>query len=180
MSTYRHISTLQDQQDLLEEIILLEQKIRRENGQKRILKNNKHKKLSTIFQPVTSSIQSLKQPQKEDTEELLKIDPEELQNEEILTPDNLESPQNLTTGNITPFNEESKENDLYTQALNQISRKLLDDGVFGLDSQRRIINGRPYNVKNNILTVFNEDGSQKDIHIDDINVWKVLLAQNPL
>ena len=71
------------------------------------------------------------------------------------------------------------EPNLYQKALQMIPRRSRDDGVFGLDSLRRQVSGRPYWIEGNLLLVNNEDGTLSEIQINDLEVWIILLSQNP-
>lgn len=164
MTRYHHITSLADEEKLLSEIIQLETQIRKEKEQKRVQKNTQSEKYTGIFEPITESIQSLAhQKPKEDliTGDLLQFEtkPEQVQDK--------------------PVKRDTEQINLYQKALQIIPKKARDDGVFGLDSGRRQVSGRPYWVEGNLLLVNNEDGTISEIEINDLDVWLILLSQNP-
>ena len=169
MARYHHISNLADEEKLLSDIIRLEAQIREEKEKRRINKNTQNETYTGIFEPITKSIQSLapRAEKKDDllTGELMEIEPNDA--------------TAIESEKIEPVKEENDQVDLYKKALHIIPKRARDDGVFGLDSGRRLVSGRPYRVEGNLLLVNNEDGTHSEIQIDDLNVWLILLSQNP-
>ena len=168
MTRYHHITSLEDEEKLLSEIIQLETQIRKEKEEKRVQKNTQNDLYSGIFEPITESIQSL-------------------------THHRVEKPkEDLITGDLVQFKTESDQlkdepvksdteqiKKRYKKTLTIIPKRMRDDGVFGLDSGRRLVSGRPYWVEGNLLLVHNEDGTQSEIQINDLEVWLILLSQIP-
>ena len=64
MARYHHISSLEDEENLLKNIIQLEEKILKQKEYNRKRKNAQNEKYSGIFEPITKSIQMINQPAK--------------------------------------------------------------------------------------------------------------------
>ena len=160
MARYHHISSLADEEILLSKIIDLESKIRKQKESQRLEKNIQTEKYTNIFEPITKSVESLKKPE-----------PVEV------VDDLIELPTDVKPNILEPS--DPVEPNLYQKALQMIPRRSRDDGVFGLDSLRRQVSGRPYWIEGNLLLVNNEDGTLSEIQINDLEVWIILLSQNP-
>ena len=174
---------------LLEEMIRLETKIRAQREKERWKNRSHNEKYVKMFEPITRTMKSLadvqQQQQKhydvkneEEQPDLIDFSPEEETFVPIHTPKEEEQhggtwiPQDLTTLDHPP------QESLYKQALDSISKKDRDDGIFGLNWKQKTIGGRPYSVTGNTLFVEREDGT-KAFNINDINVWMLLLKQRP-
>ena len=78
------------------------------------------------------------------------------------------------------FNDVNPDDDSFLNTVRSIPDKDRDDGVFGLNINRKCIGNNTFIVKGNVLIVRNnEDHSESIFVVNDVNVWKLLLAQRP-
>ena len=157
------IDSLADEKCLLTKKLNREKQIRKHREKNRRLKSAKSHEYSTIFEPVTKSLDDLKEIHK--TAAAAAAVP--LQLDETIR----DSP---------PLVSDGKPGALYLQALDSIPIKSLDDGVFGLNIHTQSIGNNSFYVDNNSLIVENkDDGTIQTFDINDFVLWQLLLVKRP-
>ena len=203
MSHFHRIKTLKDQRKLLEEMLMLETKIRAQKEAERLVSSSQHNKYTKIFEPITNTMKDLgkvesfkpkenpgpSQPQ----EDLMDF------NTDATIPDvmDFEDPKTAATSSKLSMNrgtvkqkwsdvlddmEIKDENDdsLFQDVWKNIPVANLDDGKLGLNVKTFTIDDNPFIVKGNMLIVKNANGSDKESFIiNNRNVWTLLLAMRP-
>ena len=166
---------------LMEEMLQIQSKIRAQKEKERVLKTSRNEKYSTMFKPITSSLERLKptiaaaaapniaaqkiekEIKKEDEEMDKQSDGEEEEESE----------------------EEEEEGDLYDRVLRAIPEELRSDGVFGLKVNRnnnRVgqIGRYTFQVMNNNRIEFHTaDEWPFEAYINNPDLWALLLVKNP-
>jgi hypothetical protein len=127
------------------------------------LKHAESLKYSRILEPVTKSIEQLKNIEKITPKEENLIDLDE-DNDDI---------QVLSHSEIN-----EKPGELYLHALDSISLQFLDDGMFGLNVNTAEIGNNTFSVIGNMLTTQNKTyGTINNFEINDLELWQLLLVQ---
>ena len=147
------IDSLADEKCLLTKKLNREKQIRKHREKNRRLKSAKSHEYSTIFEPVTKSLDDLKEIHKTAAAAVpLQLD-ETIRDSPPLVPD-------------------GKPGALYLQALDSIPITSLDDGVFGLNIHTQSIGNNSFYVDNNSLIVENKDeGTIQTFDINDFVLW---------
>ena len=208
MSYYYHkINSVQDEANLLKRIINLETQVRAKREQERIASNSESEKYARIFEPITQSMKTLHTiagsggtssssqrsgGQSANSNNTIKIakkkEKEEEEDEDsglLFCYDPKEDSSSISTHVNRDDHDDDDDNSdnessLLHQALSQVSKGQRDDGVYGINWNKRTIGGKEFTVKNgNILQVQVGSGEKMEFKITDINVWKLLLYQNP-
>ena len=155
------IDSLADEKRLLTKKLNREKQIRKHREKNRRLKSAKSHEYSTIFEPVTKSLDDLKEIHKTAAAAV------PLQLDETIR----DSP---------PLVSDGKPGALYLQALDSIPITSLDDGVFGLNVHTQSIGNNSFYVDNNSLIVENkDDGTIQTFDINDFVLWQLLLVKRP-
>lgn len=164
------IDSLADEKCLLTKKLNREKQIRKHREKNRRLKSAKSHEYSTIFEPVTKSLDDLK-----DIHKTAAAVP--LQSDDLMKKDNL---IDETIRDSPPLVFDGKPGALYLQALDSIPIKSLDDGVFGLNIHTQSIGNNSFYVDNNSLIVENkDDGTIQTFDINDFVLWQLLLVKRP-
>ena len=158
------IDSLADEKCLLTKKLNREKQIRKHREKNRRLKSAKSHEYSTIFEPVTKSLDDLKDIHKTAAAATAAVP---LQSDETIR----DSP---------PLVSDGKPGALYLQALDSIPITSLDDGVFGLNVHTQSIGNNSFYVDNNSLIVENkDDGTIQTFDINDFVLWQLLLVKRP-
>ena len=160
------VNRLADEEKLLREQLKMENGIRKHRERRRQSKTVASQKYSRIFEPVTKSLDELKDIQKSaDT-----VNPQP--DENLLDLDDNKAVENLVDLEDVPFTKdeaEEKPGELFMEAIASIPVRYLDDGVFGLNIKTGKIGSYTFSVRGNRLTV-QSVGSIKHYDIDDYDL----------
>ena len=166
------IDSLADEKRLLTKKLNREKQIRKHREKNRRLKSAKSHEYSTIFEPVTKSLDDLKDIHKTAAAAAVPS-----QSDDLMKKDNL---FDETIRDSPPLVSDEKPGALYLQALDSIPIKSLDDGVFGLNIHTQSIGNNSFYVDNNSLIVENkDDGTIQTFDINDFVLWQLLLVKRP-
>ena len=159
------IDSLVDEKCLLTKKLSREKQIRKHREKNRRLESAKSHEYSTIFEPVTKSLDDLVEIHKTAAAAAAAAVP--LQLDETIR----DSP---------PLVPDGKPGALYLQALDSIPIKSLDDGVFGLNIHTQSIGNNRFYVDNDSRIVENkDDGTIQTSDINDFVSWQLLLVKRP-
>ena len=169
------VNRLADEEKLLRQQLKMENDIRKHRERKRQSKTVASQKYSRIFEPVTKSLDELKDIQKStDT-----VNPHA--DENLIDLDDNKAIENLIDLDDVPITKdeaEEKPGELFLEAIASIPVRYLDDGVFGLNIKTGKIGSYTFSVRGNRLTVQSVD-SIKHYDIDDYDLWRLLLVTRP-
>ena len=198
MSYYYHkINSVQDEANLLKQIINLETQVRAKRERERLTSNSESEKYAKIFEPITQSMRTLHtiasssssssssprtggQQSVNSGSTVKSAEKKEEEEEEGEEGEENDHYDHSKEDSISKEDDNDNESPLLHQALSQVSKTQRDDGVYGINWAKRTIGGKDFTVKNgNILQVQVGRGEQMEFKITDINVWKLLLYQNP-
>ena len=160
---YRKIKDIEDQEQMLEEILSLQGEIRSQREKKRRLNTSQHEKYTRIFEPVTSTIAKLAPQPAPQPAQVPPQPKQEIKEEEE---------------DVKFFDEPN--NDLFRQALYEVSENLRSDGVLGLDIKTHTIGEYEYEIEGNKLRCINENSDDEAVfEVDSLELWLLLLVKNP-
>ena len=168
------VNNAEDQEELLKSILETKNKIRTQRERKRLEKEKLNLKYGMLVNPITKQIESIIKPVKTDVTPTLDL-PTEADPPELNEPTQEE---NVTATNssevLQPFNKESG----YQKALETIDEENQDEGYLGINPETNKINGMPFSVEGDTLTVSTDNG---EVQIPKIkaDTWKILLAKHP-
>ena len=169
------VNRLADEEKLLREQLKMENGIRKHRERKRQSKAVASQKYSRIFEPVTKSLDELKDIQK--AADTVNPQPEE----NLIDLGDNKADGDLIDIDDVPFTKEEAEEkpgELFLEALASIPVRYLDDGVFGLNIKTGKIGSYKFSVKGDRLTVRSMD-SIKQYDINDYDLWRLLLVTRP-
>ena len=170
------IDSLADEKRLLKNKLNREKQIRKHREKNRRLKSAKSREYSTIFEPVTKSLDDLKGIHK--TAVAAAAVPS--QSDDLMKEDNDIDETIRNLGVSPPLVSAGKPGALYLQAVDSIPLKSLDDGVFGLNIHTQSIGNNNFYVDNDTLIVTNkDDGTIQTFNINDYVLWQLLLMKRP-
>ena len=176
---FYRVDSLADEERLLRDKLAMEKQIRKHREKNRRSKSEKSREYSTIFEPVTKSLDDLKDIHKAATSTVITT-PSQSQSSDLMKENNLIDESIDDLGLPPPLVPDGKPSSLYLRALDSIPIKSLDDGVFGLNIHTQSIGNNKFTVNDNTLIVENkEDGSIKTFQIKDYLLWKLLLVKRP-
>ena len=176
---FYRVDSLADEERLLRDKLSMEKQIRKHREKNRRSKSEKSREYSTIFEPVTKSLDDLKDIHKAATSTVITT-PSQSQSSDLMKENNLIDESIDDLGLPPPLVPDGKPSSLYLRALDSIPIKSLDDGVFGLNIHTQSIGNNKFTVNDNTLIVENkEDGSIKTFQINDYLLWKLLLVKRP-
>ena len=162
---YLRVEKLANEEQLLRKKLKIESKIRSQRRRDKHSKHTESLKYSRILEPVTKSIEQLKNVEKITPKEENLIDLDE-DNDDI---------QVLSHSEI-----DEKPGELYLHALDSIPLQFLDDGMFGLNVNTAEIGNNTFSVIGNMLTTQNKThGTVNNFEINDLELWQLLLVQRP-
>ena len=169
------VNRLADEEKLLRQQLKMENGIRKHRERKRQSKAVASHKYSRIFEPVTKSLDELKDIQKAaDT-----VNPQPEVN--LIDLRDNKADGDLIDIDDVPFTKEEAEEkpgELFLEAIASIPVRYLDDGVFGLNIKTGKIGSYKFSVKGDRLTVRSVD-SIKHYDINDYDLWRLLLVTRP-
>ena len=119
------IDSLADEKRLLKNKLNRERQIRKHRERNRRLKSAKSREYSTIFEPVTKSLDNLKEINKTTVAAVPS------QSDDLMKEDKLIDETIRDSGVSPPPLSDGKPGALYLQALDSIPMKSLNDGMFG-------------------------------------------------
>ena len=159
---FYRIDSLADEKRLLKNKLNREKQIRQHREKNRRLKSAKSREYSTIFEPVTKSLDDLKDIHKTAAAAVSS------QTGDLMKEDDLIDEPIHDLGLSPLLAPDRKPGALYLQALDSIPIKSLDDGVFGLNIHTQSIGNNNFYVDNNTLIVENkDDGTIQTFDIND-------------
>ena len=171
---FYRIDSLADEKRLLKNKLNREKQIRQHREKNRRLKSAKSREYSTIFEPVTKSLDDLKDIHKTAAAAVSS------QTGDLMKEDDLIDEPIHDLGLSPLLAPDRKPGALYLQALDSIPIKSLDDGVFGLNIHTESIGNNNFYVDNNTLIVENkDDGTIQTFDINDYVLWQLLLVKRP-
>ena len=196
---YHRITSLADEERLLEQKLALQSAIRAKRERKRRKRTHDTEVYSKMLEPVTKSIAKL-HPSTTSTMPVVKQEPvkkekegeegdeEDMGDDEVAEPetphpvDLLLDADPQTPESVVAIKEENPDDDLYQEALAMVPRKFRDDGQLGLCPSTHQIGTYTYAVHGNTLQAVSNHDENEDMHqfeIRDLNLWKLLLVLNP-
>ena len=170
---YHRINTLADEERLLlEQKLALQSNIRAKRERQRRKRTHDTEVYTKMLEPVTKSIAKLA-PTALPPAATVKQEPvkKEEDEEEPAEPE----PEPMMVAKEEP-------DDLYQEALAQVSRKFREDGQLGLCPGTHQIGLYTYAVHGNTLRAVSNSDDDEDMQkfdIADLNLWKLLLVLNP-
>ena len=188
MSHFHTISSIDDEQDLLQKLIHLETQIRAKRERERLLRTGQSEIYGRIFEPITREIKTLKQVE---TLGAPAAPPTPVPTPAPASPTPLGTPQ-YKTPPTTPAGSPPKTapakfelSDViaaeYFDAKREIKARNREDGYLGLDIDTQTVTGRHYTINGNQIIV--DSPSRKKgkikITIQHPRTWVMLLAKNP-
>lgn len=186
VNMYHRISSLADEERLLEQKLALQSAIRAKRERQRKKRTHDTEVYSKMLEPVTKSIAMLhpstpllpivKQESVKKEEE-----GEEMVNDEAEPHDTLPELDTPEMESVV-IKEENLDDNLYQEALAMVPRKFRDDGKLGLCPSTHQIGTYTYAVHENTLQAVSNHDEDEDMHqfeIGDLNLWLLLLVLNP-
>ena len=174
------MSRLTNQIRMMEEILKLQSRIRAKKEKERALKTSRNEKYTSMFEPVTSTLEKLK-PQiikhQIEERELKSEEDENTVPNEVKDESSDGGSDTLIAEPDTDFEDEDNIS-IYHTVLDDIKRDIRDDGVFGLNVNDQRIGDYHYRVVHNTLIAYNNVQEFRYV-IKDENLWKLLIAKTP-
>ena len=170
----RRIENIEDEQRLLEEMLTLQSQIREQRERKRKTTTRDSEKYTKMLAPVTKTLQVLAQPKPPIAADL--IDLSDYGGADYAVVSDTSKPPDI----LPPKEEISLDvpGQLFLQASSKVPMRNRDDGLLGLDTTNDRIGDYWYSVNGDTLKVHGGDGEEREYEIEDINLWKLLLAKN--
>ena len=175
-----------EQARLMEEMLQIQSKIRAQKEKERVLKTSRNEKYSTMFKPITSSLEKLK-PTIAAATPVPNITAQKIE-KEIKKEDEEMDEESVSDGETeeeSSSEEEEEDGDLFDRVLRTIPQDLRSDGVFGLKvnpNNNRVgqIGRYTFQVKNNNRIEFHNALEWPfEASINNPDLWALLLVKNP-
>ena len=187
MSHFHTISSIDDEQNLLQKLIHLETQIRAKRERERLLRTGQSETYGRIFEPITKEIKSLKQVEALGAPAAPAVPAASAPATPAppVTPPYKTPP---TTPVHTPPKTAPPEFQLaeviapeYFDAKREIKARNREDGYLGLDIESQTIAGRHYTIDGSHIIVDAPPGNtgKTKITIQHPRTWVMLLAKNP-
>ncbi len=178
---FTHVNNIEDQTKLLSTILETKNNIRTQREKNRLQKEKLNLQYAMIADPINKQIQSVIKPLQDTTSQFQQDDDAETNDDHV-------SNNHVDLNNeeaVLPIEDDKREAthtetlSSYDEALRQIKRNNFDnDGLIGLNKNKRTINDMPYEVDGNTLNVHTPSG-MKSFEIPNVKTWQILLAKNP-